>query len=75
MVLSIEMFMQSKLMEIKSKIVIKTREQIQQLFSPNFQYFINTYSSATSAPTYTLNDSKRGAVVKTIVSNEAVEQN
>ncbi|RTL13715.1 MAG: S9 family peptidase [Flavobacteriaceae bacterium] len=43
-------------------------------FSPNFQFFINTYSSATSAPNYTLNDSKTGAVVKTIVSNEAVEQ-
>ena len=43
-------------------------------FSPNFQFFINTYSSATSAPTYTLNDTKTGAVVKTIVSNEAVEQ-
>ena len=43
-------------------------------FSPNFQFFINTFSSATSAPTYTLNDSKTGAVVKTIVSNEAVEQ-
>ena len=43
-------------------------------FSPNFQYFINTYTSATSAPTYTLNDSKTGAVIKTIVSNEAVEQ-
>ncbi|MQP52646.1 MULTISPECIES: S9 family peptidase [unclassified Flavobacterium] len=42
-------------------------------FSPNFQFFINTYSSATSAPMYTLNDSKAGAVVKTIVSNEAVE--
>ncbi|UGS23959.1 S9 family peptidase [Flavobacterium channae] len=43
-------------------------------FSPNFQYFINTYSSVSTAPTYTLNDSKNGAVVKTIVSNEAVEQ-
>lgn len=43
-------------------------------FSPNFQYFINSYSSATSAPMYTLNDSKSGAVIKTIVSNEAVEQ-
>ncbi|WP_333808909.1 S9 family peptidase [Flavobacterium sp.] len=43
-------------------------------FSPNFQFFINTYSSATSAPMYTLNDSKTGAVIKTIVSNEAVEQ-
>jgi len=43
-------------------------------FSPNFQFFINSYSSATVAPTYTLNDTKTGAVVKTIVSNEAVEQ-
>ena len=43
-------------------------------FSPNFQYFINTYSSATVAPTYTLNQSKTGTVVKTIVSNEVVEQ-
>ena len=43
-------------------------------FSPNFQYFINSYSSATSAPMYTLNDSKSGAIIKTIVSNEAVEQ-
>ena len=43
-------------------------------FSPNFQFFINTYSSATTAPAYTLNDSKTGAVIKTIVSNEAVEQ-
>ena len=43
-------------------------------FSPNFQYFINSYSSATSAPMYTLNNSKSGAVIKTIVSNEAVEQ-
>ena len=43
-------------------------------FSPNFQCFINTYSSATVAPTYTLNQSKTGTVVKTIVSNEVVEQ-
>lgn len=43
-------------------------------FSPNFQYFINTYSSATVAPTYTLNQSKTGAPIKTIVSNEGVEQ-
>lgn len=43
-------------------------------FSPNFQYFINSYSSATKAPIYTLNESKKGKVVKTIVSNEAAEQ-
>lgn len=43
-------------------------------FSPNFQYFINTYSSATVAPTYTLNQSKTGASIKPIVSNEGLEQ-
>ena len=43
-------------------------------FSPNFQFFINAYSSATVAPTHTLNNSKTGALVKTIISNEAVEQ-
>ena len=43
-------------------------------FSPNFQYFINTYSSATSAPYYSLNDSKTTQVIKKIQSNEAVEE-
>ncbi|MBE9576060.1 S9 family peptidase [Flavobacterium proteolyticum] len=59
----------------KSKVRLSTKTGTNSAtFSPNFQFFINTYSSATSAPTYTLNDSKTGAVVKTIVSNEAVEQ-
>lgn len=43
-------------------------------FSPNFEYFINSFSSATSAPIYTLNDSKKGTEIKKIVSNEALEQ-
>ena len=43
-------------------------------FSPNFQYFINTHSSATSAPYYSLNDSKTSKEVKKIQSNEAVEE-
>lgn len=43
-------------------------------FSPNFQYFINTYSSAASAPYYSLNDSKTSKEVKKIQSNEAVEE-
>jgi dipeptidyl-peptidase-4 len=43
-------------------------------FSPNFQYFINTYSSATSAPYYSLNDSKTTQEIKKIQSNEAVEE-
>ncbi len=44
------------------------------IFSPNFKYFINSFSSATSAPVYTLNESKKGTEVKKIVSNEALEQ-
>ena len=43
-------------------------------FSPNFQYFINTHSSATSAPYYSLNDSKTSKELKKIQSNEAVEE-
>jgi dipeptidyl-peptidase-4 len=43
-------------------------------FSPNFQYFINTYSSAASAPYYSLNDSKTTQEIKKIQSNEAVEE-
>ena len=42
-------------------------------FSPNFQYFINTYSSATTAPYFSLNDSKTGNELKKIQSNESVE--
>ena len=42
-------------------------------FSPNFQYFINSFSSAKNATKYTLNDSKTGNVIKTIVSNEELE--
>ncbi|ESU26783.1 Xaa-Pro dipeptidyl-peptidase [Flavobacterium saliperosum S13] len=42
-------------------------------FSPNFQYFINSYSSAKNAPKHTLHETKSGKLVKTIVSNEALE--
>ena len=43
-------------------------------FSPNFQYFINSFSNATSAPKYTLNDSKTGKELKVIASNEKLEE-
>jgi dipeptidyl-peptidase 4 len=43
-------------------------------FSPNFDYFINSFSSATEAPTFTLNESKSGKEIKKILSNEAAEQ-
>ncbi len=39
-------------------------------FSPDFSFFINNYSSATTAPVYTLHDSKSGKKVKEIVNNE-----
>lgn len=42
-------------------------------FSPNFDYFINSFSSAKNAPKYTLHESKTGKLIKTIVSNEALE--
>ena len=41
-------------------------------FSPNFQYFITTFSSATQPTTYTLNDSKSGKLVQVIENNEAL---
>ena len=41
-------------------------------FSPDFTYFINTYSSATVPPTYTLNSSKDGKQAQSIVENTAL---
>lgn len=38
-------------------------------FSPDFTYFINTYSSSTVPMTYTLNNSKDGKEVQSIVEN------
>ena len=57
----------------KKRITLKTGTN-NATFSPNFQYFINTHSSATSAPYYSLNDSKTSKEVKKIQSNEAVEE-
>lgn len=39
-------------------------------FSADFTYFINTYSSATNPPEYTLNNSTSGDVVKSIKDND-----
>ena len=41
-------------------------------FSPNFQYFITTFSSANQPTTYTLNESKSGKLVQVIENNEAL---
>ncbi|WP_435134334.1 S9 family peptidase [Formosa sp. A9] len=39
-------------------------------FSADFTYFINTYSSATTPPVYTLNNAKNGDVIKVIKDNK-----
>ncbi|NDP26190.1 MAG: S9 family peptidase [Flavobacterium sp.] len=41
-------------------------------FSPNFQYFINSFSSASQPTIYTLNDSKSGKQLQVIENNEAL---
>ncbi|HEX8563616.1 MAG TPA: S9 family peptidase [Flavobacterium sp.] len=41
-------------------------------FSPNFDYFINAYSSATTPPVYTLNEVKSGKQAQSIVDNAAL---
>ncbi|SDR89042.1 dipeptidyl-peptidase-4 [Formosa sp. Hel1_31_208] len=43
-------------------------------FSADFTYFINTFSSATNPPEYTLNDSKSGNLVKSIKDNDKLSQ-
>jgi dipeptidyl-peptidase-4 len=43
-------------------------------FSPNFQYYINSFSSASQPTTYTLNEAKAGKQVQSIVSNEAITE-
>ncbi|WP_136669356.1 S9 family peptidase [Flavobacterium sp. H122] len=43
-------------------------------FSPNFQYFINSFSSAKNAPKYTLHETKSGKEIKVIASNENLEE-
>jgi dipeptidyl-peptidase-4 len=41
-------------------------------FSPNFQFYISAFSSATQPTTYTLNDSKAGKEIKVIENNQAL---
>lgn len=41
-------------------------------FSPNFQFFITTFSSASQPTTYTLNESKAGKEIQVIENNEAL---
>ena len=41
-------------------------------FSPNFQFFINTFSSASQPTAYTLNESKTGKEIQVIENNQTL---
>jgi len=43
------------------------------IFSPDFDYFINTFSSATQPTIFTLNSAKDGKQIKEIVNNEELK--
>ncbi len=43
-------------------------------FSHSFNYYINTYSDATTPYLYTLNDARSGKVLKVIQNNEALSE-
>ena len=42
-------------------------------FSPNFEYFINTYSSSVNPTSFALHSAKDGKQVKSIVNNDALK--
>ncbi|MFI1770462.1 S9 family peptidase [Thalassobellus citreus] len=44
-------------------------------FSADFSYFINTFSSATTPPKYSLNSADSGNLIKSIKDNDVLSQN
>ncbi len=46
----------------------------QATFSPNYTHFINRFSSAATAPTFTLHDARSGSLVQPILDNKALEE-
>ena len=45
------------------------------VFSKSFHFFVNTFSSSTTATNYTLVDSESGEILKEIKNNEALQDN
>ena len=43
-------------------------------FSPNFQFFINSFSSASQPPIFTLNESKSGKKIQEIINNDELSE-
>ncbi|MGF1556560.1 S9 family peptidase [Paucihalobacter sp.] len=57
----------------KNKIRLSSKEGTNSAsFSADFTYFINTHSSTTTPPNYTLHDSKTGKLLKNIVDNQSL---
>lgn len=58
----------------KNKVRLTTQTGTNEAtFSPNFEYFINAYSSASTPDVYSLNSSKDGKQVKEIANNTALK--
>ena len=58
----------------KGKIRLTTKEGTSDAtFSPNYEYFINSFSSVKEPPSYVLYNTKTGKVVKDIVNNDALK--
>ncbi len=56
------------------KRLTKTNGTNKASFSADFSYFINTFSSATTPPEYTLNSAASGNVIKSIKDNDKLSQ-
>lgn len=57
----------------KNKVALATKVGTNAAtFSPNFQFFINTFSSASQPTTYTLNESKTGKEIQVIENNQTL---
>lgn len=56
------------------KRLTKTNGTNKASFSADFSYFINTFSSATTPPEYTLNSAVSGNVIKSIKDNDKLSQ-
>lgn len=57
------------------KRLTKTNGTNSASFSADFSYFINTFSSATTPPEYTLNSAASGNLIKSIKDNDKLSQN
>lgn len=56
------------------KRLTKTNGTNKASYSADFSYFINTFSSATTPPEYTLNSAASGNVIKSIKDNDKLSQ-